>query len=147
MPIYEYRCNHCGHELEAIQKISEAPLTDCPACATDGLRKRISATVFRLKGKGWYETDFKSDRKRNVAGDDDGAPKEDSAAKEKENGKDKTQPEGKGPLGRGAREGASRTQTDSGSEKSSRNEKSDSKTGDRSRGDAKTSASGASSTS
>ena len=83
MPIYEYRCNHCGHELETIQKISESPLTFCPACETEGLKKKISAAVFRLRGSGWYETDFKSDNKKNVAGDDDGG------AKEKENGKDK----------------------------------------------------------
>lgn len=84
MPIYEYRCNQCGHELEAIQKLSESRLTHCPACETDGLQKRISATVFRLRGTGWYETDFKSDRKKNVAGDDAAAPG-------KDNGADKTQ--------------------------------------------------------
>ena len=85
MPIYEYRCNHCGNELEAIQKLSESPLTFCPACETDGLKKKISAAVFRLKGGGWYETDFKSDKKKNVAGDDDGG------SKEKDNGQDKAQ--------------------------------------------------------
>lgn len=68
MPIYEYRCASCGHELETMQKISEAPLTDCPACQTSALKKRISAVAFRLKGDGWYETDFKSGQKKNVAG-------------------------------------------------------------------------------
>ena len=134
MPIYEYRCNHCGHELEAIQKISESPLSTCPACATDGLKKKISATVFRLKGKGWYETDFKSDKKRNVAGDDDGAAKDSAArdaAKEKENGKDKAQQQGK---------------PDSGSEKSGKGETSNSKAGDKSASESKTSRSGAGST-
>ena len=80
MPIYEYRCNGCGHELEAIQKLSEAPLTFCPACETDGLKKKISAAVFRLRGSGWYETDFKSDGKKNVAGDDQ------RASSDKDNG-------------------------------------------------------------
>jgi putative FmdB family regulatory protein len=69
MPIYEYRCDNCGHELESIQKLSEAPLKTCPACANDTLRKRVSAAGFRLKGGGWYETDFKSGNKKNVSGD------------------------------------------------------------------------------
>ena len=69
MPIYEYRCENCGHELEAIQKISDEPLKHCPSCDTDNLVKRVSAAGFRLKGGGWYETDFKSGKKRNVAGD------------------------------------------------------------------------------
>jgi putative FmdB family regulatory protein len=72
MPIYEYRCEKCQHELEAIQKISEAPLRACPACGKKALVKRISAAGFRLKGGGWYETDFKSKGKRNVAGDGGG---------------------------------------------------------------------------
>jgi putative FmdB family regulatory protein len=67
MPIYEYRCDNCGHELETIQKLSEAPLTTCPACGNDALRKKVSRAGFRLKGGGWYETDFKSGNKRNVA--------------------------------------------------------------------------------
>lgn len=67
MPIYEYRCNDCGHELEKLQRMSEAPLTDCPACGKAALRRLISASGFRLKGSGWYETDFKKDNKRNVA--------------------------------------------------------------------------------
>jgi putative FmdB family regulatory protein len=77
MPIYEYRCDNCGHELETIQKFSEAPLTTCPACSKDALRKKVSRAGFRLKGGGWYETDFKSGNKRNVAagasGSDGGA--------------------------------------------------------------------------
>jgi putative FmdB family regulatory protein len=70
MPIYEYRCESCNHEMEAVQKISEEPLVTCPACATDTLKKIISAAGFRLKGGGWYETDFKSGKKKNVAGGD-----------------------------------------------------------------------------
>ena len=60
MPIYEYRCEECGHELETIQKISEDPLVTCPACNSDALKKKVSAAGFRLKGTGWYETDFKN---------------------------------------------------------------------------------------
>ncbi|MFV8835496.1 zinc ribbon domain-containing protein [Aquisalimonas sp.] len=69
MPIYEYLCDGCGHEQEAIQKFSDAPLTDCDECGEPRLRKKISAAGFRLKGGGWYETDFKSSNQRNVAGD------------------------------------------------------------------------------
>lgn len=67
MPIYEYECKSCGHRMEAMQKMSDAPLTDCPACGKAELSKLISASGFRLKGGGWYETDFKSGSKKNVA--------------------------------------------------------------------------------
>jgi putative FmdB family regulatory protein len=68
MPIYEYRCESCGHELDALQKVSEDPLRDCPECQSSALRRLISAPSFRLKGDGWYETDFKSEKetKRNL---------------------------------------------------------------------------------
>jgi putative FmdB family regulatory protein len=66
MPIYEYRCNACGHELEKIQRMSDEPLTDCPDCGKAELRRLVSAAAFRLKGGGWYETDFKKDGKRNL---------------------------------------------------------------------------------
>lgn len=69
MPIYEYVCRKCGHELEKLQKLSDAPLTDCPACGEETLKRKISPAGFRLAGGGWYETDFKSDGKRNLAGD------------------------------------------------------------------------------
>ncbi len=64
MPIYEYRCHACGHQLEAIQKLSEAPLKTCPACGQEALQKQLSAPAFRLSGSGWYETDFKSDKEK-----------------------------------------------------------------------------------
>jgi putative FmdB family regulatory protein len=67
MPIYEYRCSQCGHQLEALQKISDAPLTSCPECQREALEKKVSAASFRLKGGGWYETDFKRDKKKNLA--------------------------------------------------------------------------------
>lgn len=69
MPIYEYECQDCGHQMEAIQKISDDPLKDCPECGKASLKKQISAAGFRLKGGGWYETDFKSGSKKNIAGD------------------------------------------------------------------------------
>ena len=64
MPIYEYRCYACGHELEAMQKMSQEPLKQCPACGKKALKKLLSAAGFRLKGSGWYETDFKSGKKK-----------------------------------------------------------------------------------
>jgi len=63
MPIYEYRCSSCGHELEALQKLSEAPLVGCPSCKTNALVKQVSAAGFQLKGSGWYATDFKGGNK------------------------------------------------------------------------------------
>ena len=60
MPIYEYQCQDCGHELEKIQKMSDSPLTDCPQCKQTKLVKKISAAGFRLTGTGWYATDFKN---------------------------------------------------------------------------------------
>lgn len=67
MPIYEYQCERCAHQFETMQKLSEPVLTDCPECGESALRKLVSRVTFRLKGSGWYETDFKSDNKRNVA--------------------------------------------------------------------------------
>jgi putative FmdB family regulatory protein len=66
MPIYEYRCENCGHQLEALQKMSDAPLSVCPECGRSTLKKALSAAGFRLKGGGWYETDFKRGKKKNV---------------------------------------------------------------------------------
>ena len=60
MPIYEYRCSACGHELEALQKLRDAPLTVCPSCGKPELRKQVSAAGFQLKGSGWYVTDFRN---------------------------------------------------------------------------------------
>jgi putative FmdB family regulatory protein len=72
MPIYEYQCGDCGHQLEALQKISDEPLQDCPSCQQPALNKLISAAGFRLSGGGWYETDFKTGAKKNLAGGDSG---------------------------------------------------------------------------
>jgi putative FmdB family regulatory protein len=73
MPIYEYRCESCGAELEKLQKISDPPLSTCPACGKDTLAKLVSASSFRLKGSGWYETDFKTGKKKNGVGEASGA--------------------------------------------------------------------------
>lgn len=74
MPIYEYRCGDCGHTLDALQKLSDDPLKDCPECEQPSLKRLMSAPAFRLKGGGWYETDFKTDKekKRNLADGGDG---------------------------------------------------------------------------
>lgn len=72
MPIYEYECRECGHRLDALQKISDPPLADCPDCAQPSLRKLLSAPHFRLKGSGWYETDFKHGGRRKP--EQDGKP-------------------------------------------------------------------------
>jgi putative FmdB family regulatory protein len=69
MPFYEYQCKNCGHDLEAMQKVSDPPLKKCPDCGKSQLQRLMSAPVFRLKGSGWYETDFKGDKdnQRNLA--------------------------------------------------------------------------------
>ncbi len=73
MPIYEYQCQVCGHELEVLQKLRDDPLVDCPDCGKSSLKKKVSAAGFRLKGGGWYETDFKTGNKKNLAGGSGGA--------------------------------------------------------------------------
>ena len=71
MPFYEYQCAACGHHHEELQRVSDRPLRKCPACGRPSLKRLISAPVFRLKGGGWYETDFKNDKEsqRNIAGE------------------------------------------------------------------------------
>lgn len=69
MPIYGYACTNCGYTLDALQKIADDPLVQCPACDEAKLKRQLSAPRFRLKGQGWYETDFKSDNQRNLAGE------------------------------------------------------------------------------
>ncbi len=99
MPIYEYECKECGHQLDALQGINEKMLSECPACNTSSLKRLISAPNFRLKGEGWYETDFKTGNRKNlVEGKDDKPVKEDKpkedktekTAKKNEKVKDKT---------------------------------------------------------
>ena len=106
MPFYEYLCKSCGHELEAMQKVSDSPLKKCPDCGKPQLERLMSAPVFRLKGGGWYETDFKGDKdsQRNIADrpeaesakdakESDSKAKDDKGKDDKKNGdpkKDKT---------------------------------------------------------
>ena len=98
MPIYEYRCDACGHYLDALQKIADDPLRDCPSCEESALRRLVSAPNFRLKGKGWYETDFKSDKetKRNLVDRPDDA----SAGKDKGESTKSDGESGKGASGK-----------------------------------------------
>jgi putative FmdB family regulatory protein len=81
VPIYEYACKECNHTLDALQKMSDAPLVDCPECGKPQLRRLISAPRFRLKGEGWYETDFKKDKQRNLSSSDAEPPKEKASDK------------------------------------------------------------------
>ncbi len=78
MPIYEYRCAACGHELEALQKLADSPLQDCPSCGQSRLQKLVSAAGFRLKGSGWYATDFK--QRKEPAQKGNGSPAKAEAA-------------------------------------------------------------------
>ena len=87
MPIYEYQCQECQHELEALQRINAAPLADCPECGKPALRKLVSAPGFRLKGSGWYETDFKTGNKKNLAGQPE--PKKTGGSDDSKAGKSK----------------------------------------------------------
>jgi putative FmdB family regulatory protein len=90
MPIYEYRCNACGHKEEHLQKVSEAPLTVCPVCGKPEYRKQLSAAGFQLKGTGWYATDFKGGSKKPAD-----AKKEDKKEEKKTESKPDAKPESK----------------------------------------------------
>jgi len=86
MPFYEYECSNCKFYVEALQKISDPPIRKCPSCKKQTMKRLVSAPVFRLKGGGWYETDFKSDQegKRNLAGGEEAAEEEQVAGGELE---------------------------------------------------------------
>jgi putative FmdB family regulatory protein len=107
MPFYEYQCKNCGHDLEAMQKINDAPLKKCPDCGKSQLQRLMSAPVFRLKGGGWYETDFKGDgdNKKNLADKPEAdAPKDAAKDGDKDKGKDavkEASKEGAGAEGKG----------------------------------------------
>ena len=90
MPIYEYRCNACGHQEEHLQKVSEAPLTVCPVCGKPEYRKQLSAAGFQLKGTGWYATDFKGGGKKPAD------KKADTKTEAKPESKTESKPETKG---------------------------------------------------
>ena len=99
MPFYEYECSSCGHHEEALQKIGDTPLKKCPKCGKNALKKLVSAPVFRLKGSGWYETDFKGDKenKRNLAGADKEEPKGETKTEAKADAKADTKTESAKP--------------------------------------------------
>ena len=81
MPFYDYICAECGHEFDVLQKISDQPLSVCPQCNKPALSKKVTAPAFRLKGGGWYETDFKTGDKKNIVHDD--RPKADKSSDKK----------------------------------------------------------------
>jgi putative FmdB family regulatory protein len=132
MPIYEYQCQGCEHEFETIQKMSDAPLIQCPSCGKDLLRKKISAVAFRLKGGGWYETDFKSGDKKNVASSSD-SPAESSSSegskKEKKSDAKSGASEGKSSSTGGSSDAASKSSSASASKSASDGDKKGSKNG------------------
>jgi len=86
MPIYEFMCEECGNEVEVLQKMSDAPITECVACGKSTMKKKVSAAAFRLSGSGWYETDFKSGNKKNLKDNE----KDKVAKPKKEKSADKT---------------------------------------------------------
>ena len=97
MPFYEYQCQACGAQVEVMQKISDAPLKKCPECGRNKLTKLVSAPVFRLKGGGWYETDFKTDqdKKRNLVDSDKVETKAEAKTEPKAEAKPEAKPESK----------------------------------------------------
>jgi len=99
MPIYGYICKSCEHTLDALQKISDDPLVYCPDCGEPQLKRQLSAPRFRLKGKGWYETDFKTGDKRNLHGEKEAAKKDD---KSKVSSEDKKADKGSSKQGTGS---------------------------------------------
>ncbi len=108
MPIYEYRCDSCGHQLEKLQRMNDDMLVECPQCAEPALKRLISAVAFRLKGSGWYETDFKQGEKRNLA-DSDSAPASETASDSKgSDGTDKAA--GKPPADSGSKVSGGKTE-------------------------------------
>jgi putative FmdB family regulatory protein len=113
MPFYEYECQACKYYTEVMQKISDKPLVKCPSCGKRALKKLVSAPVFRLKGAGWYETDFKTDKenKRNLSGPDKDEAKAESKVESKVEGKpeakdDKAGKDAKEPVKEPAKETA-----------------------------------------
>ncbi|HTR10401.1 MAG TPA: FmdB family zinc ribbon protein [Paraburkholderia sp.] len=105
MPIYAYRCESCGFDKDVLQKISDAPLTQCPSCGADAFRKQVTAAGFQLKGSGWYVTDFRGGSNGN--GNGNGASAAATGAKDKASGEGSASSEGSKPTGEGASSGSS----------------------------------------
>jgi len=95
MPIYEYRCDACGHEKEVLQRMSDAPLTDCPKCGKRSFKKLVTAAGFQLKGTGWYATDFKGSGAKPVAKQDKSESKSESKSEAKTEAKTEVKTETK----------------------------------------------------
>jgi len=107
LPIYEYCCAACDHRLDALQKMSDDALVDCPECGAPQLQRMLSAPRFRLKGQGWYETDFKKDKQRNIAGDKEPAKADSGKA---DGGKaEATQTDSKAPAAAAKKDSTSST--------------------------------------
>jgi putative FmdB family regulatory protein len=115
MPIYEYRCANCGHEVEALQKLSDPVLTDCPACHAAALSKLVSAAGFQLKGSGWYATDFKGGSKPAAAKTSGDAPAAEAKSDSKGEAKGESKGEGKGDTKTGSKSEAGATASTGGS--------------------------------
>src|ERR1700733_12116731 len=107
MPIYEYQCQACGHQLEDLQKVSDGPLRKRPECGKARLQKLLSAPAFRLKGGGWYETDFKSGKKKNLA--DSGKDEKPAAKADAKPAKDAAKPKTDKPAKSGGKSKAADT--------------------------------------
>lgn len=108
MPIYEYRCSSCGHEKEVLQKLSDQPLTKCPACGKSTLAKLVSAAGFHLKGSGWYATDFKGVAKPKEGSQE---AQDKSASKDKQEVQSKDKPAAKDDAKAAAEPGPTKTAT------------------------------------
>ena len=121
MPIYEYQCDRCEHKLQILQKISEEPLKDCPECNETTLKKLISAASFRLKGGGWYETDFKTGDKKQLAESDSVSP--DKGADDKVEHKAKNKPNADAPNSKNVATSSSKSEKKPSSSSSSKTEK------------------------
>lgn len=118
MPLYEYQCGACGHRLEALQKLSDEPLVYCPECNEAQLKKLISAAAFRLKGTGWYETDFKS--KQGAAKEDSQEQKSDAKSETKSESKSESKSDSTGSSSSDSTSGSSAKATKKGSGSESR---------------------------
>lgn len=118
MPIYEYACKHCDHTLTSLQKMNDDPLVDCPECGKPELKRLISAPRFRLKGGGWYETDFKKDNQRNLSKRDSEPEKAASASNGKSGDGGKSSSDGKAD-GKSERKSESKPENKTGKRSSS----------------------------
>lgn len=109
MPIYEYQCQECSHKLEVLQKMSDNSLTICPHCDKSALKKLVSAASFRLKGSGWYETDFKSGNKKNLSSGDESVKKSGESISKAGDSVKSTDSSTKTSSGTGASKGGSKS--------------------------------------